>query len=53
MSLKTRNFAFVGAPWTNPTEAAAPTARYYPLDKGGQGGCPRSLGIRRNWTFGR
>ena len=44
---ETRNFAFVGAPWTDPIEEEAPAAPtgHYPLDKGEQGSCHRSLGV--------
>ena len=40
-----RNFAFVGAPWTNPTEAAAAPSCH--IDQDATGG----LGIRCQWAF--
>ena len=48
-----RNFAFVGAPWTDPTEEtpAAPTA-ITPLIRRDRGGYPRSLGVRCSWALG-
>ena len=44
---QTRNFAFVGAPWTNQTEAAARTNCHIHAD------APRSMGVRCQWTLGR
>ena len=46
---KTRKFAFIGAPWTDPTEetaAAAPLCHIHGVAAG-------SVGIRCQWTFGR
>ena len=42
-----RNFAFVGAPWTNQTDAAAAPHCHIYADT------PSSMGIRCQWTLGR
>ena len=42
---ETRNFAFVGAPWTNPTETAAAPTAITPLIRGDRGGTQEA------WAF--
>ena len=49
---QSRNFAFVGAPWTDPTEAAAAPA-ITPLIRGDGGGCTKSVGVCCQWTLER